>query len=282
MSLIVGVHGVGNHVRGRAPEEVAAQRAGVWAESLATGLGRPLARSEVAFAYYGHHLSRGRPVAQGPDDGALDRLTPDETALVAHWLEALDLPEVAAQGRLAMPLRHAAEMVAKRFSLDGRLTRAFVALCFREVAAYLRAPDAPARIAAREEVAAVIAEHRPRIVIAHSLGTVVTYEALHAHPELTVDLLVTLGSPLALPHGVFHRLLPAPAERGVRPAGVARWVNVCDHGDPVAVLRPLKRYFDGVDLDLQESVRLFDFHRVAGYLRSPALAAVLDPHVPRA
>ena len=35
--------------------------------------------------------------------------------------------------------------------------------------------------------------------MAHSLGTVVAYEALHAHPGLHVYLLVTLGSPLALP-----------------------------------------------------------------------------------
>ena len=30
-------------------------------------------------------------------------------------------------------------------------------------------------------------------------GTVVAYEALHTHPGLHVYLLVTLGSPLALP-----------------------------------------------------------------------------------
>ena len=35
--------------------------------------------------------------------------------------------------------------------------------------------------------------------MAHFLGTVVAYEALHAHPDLHVHLLVTLGSPLALP-----------------------------------------------------------------------------------
>ena len=34
--------------------------------------------------------------------------------------------------------------------------------------------------------------------MAHFLGTVVAYEALHAHPGLHVYLLVT-GSPLALP-----------------------------------------------------------------------------------
>ncbi|WP_406373904.1 serine peptidase [Streptomyces sp. NBC_01550] len=282
MSLIVGVHGVGNYVPGYPLEEIAAQRAALWATSLATGLGSSLENDDVAFAYYAHHLRRNLPVAQGPDDDALDHLTPDETALVTHWLEALDLPESTAQGRLTMPLRHAVAIVAKRFSLDGKLTRAFIALCFREVAAYLSAPDAPARHAAREEVASAIATHQPRVVIAHSLGTVVTYEALHAHPELTIDLLITLGSPLAMPHGVFHRLLPAPINgQATRPPGVARWVNVTDHGDPVAILRPLKQYFPDIDLDLQDSIDLFDFHRAASYLRSPVVAATLAPYFPR-
>ncbi|WP_167364477.1 hypothetical protein [Streptomyces regalis] len=49
----------------------------------------------------------------------------------------------------------------------------------------------------------------------------------------------------------------------------------------MAILRPLKHYFDGVDLDLPESIRLFDFHRAANYLRSPAVAAALDPYMPR-
>ena len=35
--------------------------------------------------------------------------------------------------------------------------------------------------------------------MAHFLGTVVAYEALDAHPDLHVYLLVTPGSPLALP-----------------------------------------------------------------------------------
>ena len=35
--------------------------------------------------------------------------------------------------------------------------------------------------------------------MAHFLGTVVASEALHAHPDLQVYLLVTPGSPLALP-----------------------------------------------------------------------------------
>jgi hypothetical protein len=71
----------------------------------------------------------------------------------------------------------------------------FVTVFFPEVARYLAADDAPARAQAREHVAATIADRRARVVIAHSLGTVVAYEALYAHPGLQVDLLVTLGSP---------------------------------------------------------------------------------------
>jgi pimeloyl-ACP methyl ester carboxylesterase len=123
---------------------------------------------------------------------------------------------------------------------------------------------------------------RTVVVIAHSLGTVVAYEALHAHPQLDVDLLVTLGSPLALPGAVFPRLQPPPAGgTGLRPANVGRWVNISDYGDPIAILRLLKTYFPGVDLDLTESVGLFDFHRAARYLSCASLAATLQPLLQR-
>ncbi|MEU0939425.1 hypothetical protein [Embleya sp. NPDC005971] len=283
MSAIVAVHGVGNHEAGAAPDVVAAARARTWGAALATGLGRPAAELDVAFAYYAHHLYRGQPVAQGgPDEDAFDRLAPADPALAVfaeQWLAALDLPPATVQGRLTVPLRQIAQVVAERFRLDGRLTHLFMSLFVREVTAYLRDVDAPARIAAREEVAACIAAHRPRVVIAHSLGSVVTYEALHAHPESEVELLVTLGSPLALPHAVFHRLRPTPTPTGTRPPGVRRWVNVADHGDPVAIPRPFSAHFPDVDLDLAESVGLFAFHPAVKYLGSAAVAATVAPYL---
>src|SRR5215472_3028985 len=154
----------------------------------------------------------------------------------------------------------------------------FVAYCFREVARYLAADDAPARARTRDHVAATIADRRARVVIAHSLGTVVAYEALHAHPGLQVDLLVTLGSPLALPGAVFDRLHPPPSSGiGQRPANVRRWVNISDHSDPIAILRPITKWFPSVDLDLTENVGLFDFHRASRYLACASLAATLQP-----
>jgi len=281
VTAIVGVHGVGNYPPGQPAAKVAARRSADWAASVATGLGMRPDALDMTVAYYAPFLHAGEPAAQVATldpDRALDTLDPDTDALARSWIEALDLPEVTVQGRLAVPLRHAVTAAADRFSLNGKLTKLFVAVCFPEVARYLAAADAPARAQARDHVATTIAERQARVVIAHSLGTVVAYEALHAHPELHVDLLVTLGSPLALPGAVFGRLQPRPGGgTGPRPANVRRWVNISDYGDPIAILRPFKTYFPGVDLDLTESVGLFDFHRAARYLACASLAATLQP-----
>ena len=285
MTAIVGVHGVGNYVPGQPAERVAARRSADWAASVATGLGIQPDALDLTVAYYAPLLHAGEPIGQAAaldPDRALDALDPDTDALARSWILALDLPEVTVQGRLAVPLRHAVSAAADRFSLDGRLTKLFVAVCFPEVARYLAADDAPARAQARERVATTIADRQARIVIAHSLGTVVAYEALHANRKLKVDLLVTLGSPLALPGAVFNRLQPRPGDgTGLRPANVGRWVNISDYGDPIAILRPFKTYFPSVDLDLTESIGLFDFHRAARYLACASLAATLQPLLQR-
>jgi hypothetical protein len=74
---------------------------------------------------------------------------------------------------------------------------------------------------------------RPLVVISHSLGTVVAYEALHLYSG-PVTLWVTLGSPLATGGVVLNRLLPTPART---PERVKRWLNFWDRDD-VVVGRP--------------------------------------------
>lgn len=216
------MHGVGHYDRHRTADVVRAAYSADWAGHLAAGLGVTVDRLNLDFAYYAPQLHPG-PTAHGGDPEELEDLLAKQ--LMEEWLDALAAPTPVTQGALTLPLRYAASWVAEKFSLDGRLTHLFVRVFFREVAAYLRGDDDPVRLAAREEVANRIAQHRPRIVIAHSLGTVVTYQALHAHPELGVELLLTLGSPLALPRAVFDRLLPpadGPTGRlGARPGGGA-------------------------------------------------------------
>jgi hypothetical protein len=292
MTAIVAVHGVGHFLSAVPPEEIVTARSAVWAKDLAAGLGTTAEHLPVTYSYYAHHLHRSRPVAQGADDlddlDALVREHPDLAEGITHWAESLDdsldlklPPPATAQGRLAVPLRQLVARISESLSLDGRLTHAFIATFFRDVTRYLGDENGSTRAAAREEVAGTIASTGARVVIAHSLGSVVAYEALHAHPELEVDLLLTLGSPLALRHGVFDRLSPAPVDgTGQRPPGVRRWVNLSDHGDIVAIPRPFKQRFPAVDLDLTDSIAPFDFHRASPYLKSAAVAATLAPFFP--
>jgi hypothetical protein len=86
-----------------------------------------------------------------------------------------------------------------------------------------------------------------KAVIAHSLGTIVAWEALWRRdnrPEL--PLFMTLGSPLALQNVIYPRLWPQPQKY---PPQVRRWVNVASKDDFVAAYGDLGPYFPGGWID---------------------------------
>ena len=111
----------------------------------------------------------------------------------------------------------------------------------------------------------------------------VAYEALRADPDLRVEMFVTLGSPLGMPRVVFDGLDPAPGPggRAAHPAGVARWVNIADIGDPVAVpvggLQPLST---APSKTRPTVIALFDPHTAKSYLGCAPLTAALTPYQP--
>ncbi|MGW2050817.1 alpha/beta fold hydrolase [Streptomyces sp. NPDC001858] len=77
-----------------------------------------------------------------------------------------------------------------------------------------------------------------RVVIGHSLGSVVAYEAIRTHQQ-PLPLLITLGSPLGL-EAVNRRLQQPPAF----PSCLTRWVNLADRDDIVAARPHLTAVFD--------------------------------------
>jgi pimeloyl-ACP methyl ester carboxylesterase len=104
----------------------------------------------------------------------------------------------------------------------------------------------------RREIFARVAQQvseDTRILIAHSLGSVVAYEALCAMPELQrIQTLVTMGSPLGVPRLVFDALTPAPIDgKGAWPGQVHRWINISDDGDVVALQKALGPLFGNVE-----------------------------------
>ena len=73
-----------------------------------------------------------------------------------------------------------------------------------------------------------------RVLIGHSLGSVVAYEYLALQDSHGIETLITLGSPLAL-RSIQDRLrTKEPDGRPRFPAGVEGWFNIFDPRDPVA------------------------------------------------
>ncbi|MFS4093029.1 hypothetical protein [Streptomyces sp. AF1A] len=278
MSDIVGVHGVGNYTRGP-DEEVGDRLSSEWGQHLA-GLVDG-ASHKLRVAYYAPFLRSVTPQSHGDD---LDRLPQDVQSMVRDWAACIEpVDEQAVQGHLTLPLRMVVDRIARVRCLNEALLRPFVATFFWEVAAYLRPGVNEARTAARHHVARTIRQERPRVVVAHSLGSVVAYEALWTTPDVPIDLLLTLGSPLGMPRIVFDRLTPSAGARGRRPPNVRRWVNIADPGDVVAVPRPLTAHFD-LDQDIETAIGLLDFHTAAAYLtaaRTREILATCFPLAPR-
>ncbi|MFI5547174.1 hypothetical protein ACIA6E_25735 [Streptomyces sp. NPDC051815] len=288
MTPIVLVHGIFNYVGKATPKEAAARRASDCRPRLAEGLGTfSVQVPAMAMAYYADLLRRELPAQAQSVQAAdhFDNLDASERVVAAEWLTAAGarMPEDPQNVGLA-PLRQMLGWLveerggplpaAVRERTVGRMERVLVA-SLREVNAYTTWPGRRGLV--RERVSNVIRSEGPSVVIAHSLGSYVTYEALHACPDLQVDLLVTVGSPLGVP-SLARRLEPAlRAGRGAKPPGVARWVNIAGSGDLVAVPPKLGRVFP-VDEDAVCDTGL-GVHGFGDYLANGLLAAAIVPYL---
>jgi pimeloyl-ACP methyl ester carboxylesterase len=255
---VVCVHGVGQQ---RETENLLHQ---AWAPALCGGVGlagRQLREAEVRCAFYGdlfrrpgRHLAGGEPLIRAQD---LDQFEQD--LLAAWWGEAArtDVAVVAPDARtLTVRTPRGAQRALR--ALSG--SRFFVGLGerallgdLRQVRDYLHEQEV--RREARRRVAAAVGEDT-RVLVGHSLGSVVAYEALCANPQWPVRMLVTLGSPLGIPNLIFDRLEPqpvllaaaGPGPRGQWPGPGRAWVNVADQGDVVALVKDLRGGF-GPEVD---------------------------------
>jgi hypothetical protein len=94
-----------------------------------------------------------------------------------------------------------------------------------------------------------------KVIIGHSLGSVVAYEAVHLM-DPPLPLLVTIGSPLGLETIVYSKLRPQPP---AYPPRLLRWVNIADPNDLVAAEPDLGRFFS---LNIPPAARFEAAHTV--------------------
>jgi pimeloyl-ACP methyl ester carboxylesterase len=161
-------------------------------------------------------------------------------------------------------LRKPLSWLADRSGLDEQI----IATRLADVAAYLDEP------AVRDGVLATVLECVPTtgraVLVSHSLGTVVAMDLLTRLPAgLTVDTLITAGSPLGL-DGVHKRLLIG----GPRRPGVGTWVNAWCAADAVAIGCPLAPVWGEV-VDVMTTNAKDRAHDIAEYLSDERVAGAV-------
>jgi len=210
MSNVVLVHGAFNELWG--PHEIKAR----WLPALRDGLwhhGWSIHEADARVCFYGD-LFRRTPGSE------TDRRVEQSRAGIAEALTDLT------GGEAITALGQAASDAAFDRTVD------MVTIMATE-------PDLRDRIRSRLEA---VMDEDTEVIVAHSLGSVLTYMGLCNHPEWPVHTFVTLGSPLASPM-VFDNLDPKPVDgTGVWPGSVQRWVNVRAVGDKAAAV-PLSDRF---------------------------------------
>ncbi len=214
MAEIVLVHGAFHELWG--PTRLGMR----WAPSLMDGMwaagvdvrGVPLDRIRTALrvAFWGDLF---RPAPLAPDE-LVARLGEDDDGS----MENVDLAEVAQALAGGGGLHGLAAAIARETQQRS----------MEQLGRYFLEPTTAERV--HDRVHQVLGEDT-RVVVAHSMGTVIAYEALRDRADLHVEQFITLGSPLGTDL-VLGQLFPTRGDGPAPwPAGVARWTNVAAEGD---------------------------------------------------
>jgi hypothetical protein len=251
MAAVVGIHGIGQQFRG------GYQLATAWFDAVRDGLrlagfgevAAGLTAGDLRVSFFGDLFRpSGAMAGQGPPYTAAHISSDAERDLLAAWYEAaVAQDESLGQPTGALGAGRASVQVMlaglARWRAAARVAeRAFIG-DLKQVIAFLHDPQVKENVLAR--VQAEMASDT-RVLIGHSLGSVVAYEYLCSYQPPGVELLITAGSPLGIPNVVFDQLTPPPViGTGTWPGTVASWVNVADPDDIVALRKDLAPLFPG-------------------------------------
>jgi len=282
---IVGIHGIAQQYRGPY------QLVDTWFAGIRDGLfaaghydtARSLLPEDVQVAFFGDLF---RPpgtmaVTDPPFTPSAIRSGLERDLLTAFYAAAVASDPALAEpaGAMGAGLVSVQFMLARlaRSKTFARVAQRAFIRDLKQVTAFLGDPAVKKAVLARVRMQV---DPDTRVVIGHSLGSVVAYEYLCQEQPGSVELLVTAGSPLGIPNVVFDRLTPAPvAGAGRWPGRLASWVNVADQDDIVALRKDLAPLFPGTTQRVRVIDRLVDNgdepHAIGHYLSAAQTGSAL-------
>lgn len=221
--------------------------------------------------FYGHEYNDGEKAVGEPPFTAADLKQGLETELAIAIGESLIATDGVEED--------------KKLYLPGSLQRALVALqgselfggqvaglisFVKQVSRYFDDTGFRARVHA--EVAAAMGA-APRVVIGHSLGSVIAYDWLQHNRTDPEPVLVTIGSPLGLE--AIRARLDRPPNRSRWPGEVRSWTNIAAHHDAVAMVKQLRPLYHPYVLDQPCDNPRKTAHSAEEYLRNVRVARAL-------
>ena len=252
MARIVGIHGIAQQVRG--PEVLRAAWTPALRDGVALSGAEPPDEADLEIAFYGDLFrGKGGKAAGSPPYTATDVEEGFERELLEAWWteaaatdDAVPGPDATTKLRTPRMVQRALNALSQSRFFAG-LTERLIIGFIKQVHAYLSDESVRAEIQARVER---IVGPGTAVLVGHSLGSVVAYEAACAHPDWDLTL-VTLGCPLGIRNLVFERLRPPPEHgHGQFPACAVAWTNIADTGDAVALVKNLAPLFGARVQDL--------------------------------
>jgi hypothetical protein len=300
--IIIGIHGLGN----KPPEKLLKKW---WRISLREGLkgiGHPFQLFRFDMVYWANFL---HPQPLDP------RIVDKENVLY------LEFPYAPSRNSVRRPpnrlRRMALDLLEKgmdKIFLNEDMTLNFPQVAeliirkyFKDLESYYSAkqPDADnsevfAKEVIREKLATTLRKHRKKdiMLIAHSMGSIVAYDVLTRYtPEVKIDTLVTIGSPLGQPIVMGKISAEQEKDKGGRirlrtPENVVNgWYNFSDLDDKVTMNYNLADDYDENSLGVRavdqivendyEYLGKYNPHKSYGYLRTTQVAQVVSEFLNR-
>lgn len=286
MPTIIGVHGIAQQFRG------GYELSSVWYDAIRDGLAAAghqatadmLAKDDVDVAFFGSLFRPPGTMAVGDPPFTASDVKPGlERDLLTEFYQAAVAqdPSLSAPAGAMGPGKEAIQVMLARLlrstTFANVAQRVFIGN-LKQVSQFLSDHSVKEQVLARVHDRIDVST---RVLIGHSLGSVVTYEYLCRYRPPSVELLITLGSPLGIPNLVFDKLTPSPADgKGAWPGTTISWVNIADPDDIVALRKQLAGLFAASPRGTNVDDRLVDNgdqpHAIARYLNVQQTGSALN------